>query len=361
MVTEIGVGGTRAGGSQADAEGVYLTFRFTDEQGVEVLHERRSNLRPDKIPAPGWSVLVAYVAGKPETVDYDPRAMRPPDPSVPRGWGAGIFEVEDLGTHGAKSPVAERGLERQRELFRSGRRSQAEIVGVDAPIYRMGLRLKRGAAEVTLNLRVDGIDVETKAWVPAACVPEPGDLIQIATGADRSEVALDSDERYDAPPGQALVFTTPPELAAKRPSLPPIDVEANRPWTPERISEFNATRHADLVAATAQQAPQGHEDPAEQLARVGELLKRGAMNQAQYDSIKANLQTIDGQAPVGPPHPAATVPAPGATNLPPIPEGARAMMAENAKRALAAITDPDQRQVVIQQYRAMGIEVDEDK
>jgi hypothetical protein len=276
MVTEIGVGGSAQ--QAEDDQVVHLAFRFTDEQGEVVVHERRCNVRPEKIPTPGWSVLVAHVAGKPETVDYDPRAMRPPDPGVPRGWGAGIFEVEDLGTPEAKSPFAKHAIDRQRELFRSGSRAQAEIVGVDAPAYRRGLRLQRGAAEVTLRLRVDGGDIETKAWVPAACVPEPGDLIEVAISADRSEVALDSDERYDGPPGQALVFTASPELAAKRPPPPPIDVEANRPWTAARVSEYNAARHAELMAATAPQAQQRQEDPRDHLARLTELLKSGAIS-----------------------------------------------------------------------------------
>jgi hypothetical protein len=80
-------------------------------------------------------------------------------------------------------------LDRQRELFRTGQRAQAEVVNV----------------------------IETRAFVPARCVPQPGDLIQIAVGDNGSDVALNTDERYNGPPGQALVFTTPPELAAQRP------------------------------------------------------------------------------------------------------------------------------------------------
>jgi hypothetical protein len=356
MVTEVGVGGSAQ--QAEDDQVVHLAFRFTDEQGEVVVRERRCNLRPEKIPAPGWSALVVYVAGKPETVDYDPRAMRPPDPRVPRGWGAGIFEVEDLGTHHAKSPFAKRAIDRQRELFRSGSRAQAKIVGVDAPAYRRGLRLQRGAAEVTLRLRVDGGEIETKAWVPAACVPEPGDLIEVAISADRSEVALDSDERYDGPPGQALVFTASPERAAEAPPQPPIDVEANRPWTAARVSEYNSARHAKLTAATAPQAQQPRDDPRDHLARLGELLKSGAISQEQYAALEANLLAGDGAPPIEPPEPGA-VPPPGAAYAPRVPN-MQAMMAESAKEALAQITDPAQRQVVIEQYRLMGIELGPD-
>jgi hypothetical protein len=357
MVTEIGVGGSA---QQADDDQVvHLAFRFTDEQGMVVVRERRCNLKPEKIPAPGWSVLVVYVAGKPETVDYDPRAMRPPDPRVPRGWGAGIFEVEDLGTHHSKSPFAKRTIDRQRELFRSGSRAQAEIVSVDAPAYRRGLRLQRGAAEITLRLRVDGDEIETKAWVPAACVPEPRDLIEVAISADRSEVALDSDERYDGPPGQALVFTASPGLAAEAPPQPPIDVEANRPWTAERVSEDNASRHAKLMAAaTEPPGQQRQEDPRDHLARLSGLLNRGAITKEQYAALEANLLANDAP-PVEPSEPGA-VAAPGAAYAPRMPANLQSMLAESAKDALARITDPAQRQVVIQQYRLMGIEIGAD-
>jgi hypothetical protein len=45
-----------------------------------------------------------------------------------------------------------------------------------------------------------------------------------------------------------------------------------------------------------------------------------------------------------------------------IPAGPAAeMMAENAKRALAYVTDPAMREMLIKQYRAAGIRIDEDE
>jgi hypothetical protein len=287
MVSEIAEGSGGGDTGNFAKQVVYLTFRFTDEQGAVVLRELRRDFRSDKIPAPGWSILVVYVAGRPETLDYDPRAMRPPDPSVPRGWGTGIFEVEDLGTHGSRSPLGNRALDRQRELFRTGRREQAEVVRAEP----QGDRLKRSAHDVALTLRAGGQEIAARAWVPSACVPNPGDLIQIAVSDDGSEVALDTDERYDGPPGQALVFTTPPELAVAR---PPIDVEEMRPWTPEKVGEGLAAAEAKWMAGAASQAPAApaapaQKDPLDELAQLGELLKSGAITQDEFAELKTKL------------------------------------------------------------------------
>ena len=68
---------------------------------------------------------------------------------------------------------------------------------------------KRAVHQYTLTLGVEDRQFQAKAWAPISCVPGPGDLIEIAIGRD-GRVALDCDERYDGPPGRALVFTTPP-------------------------------------------------------------------------------------------------------------------------------------------------------
>jgi hypothetical protein len=186
---------------------VFLTFQFTDEQGAVLTQEGKFMV--GGVPQPGSIVDVAYIPGKPKAIDYDVFSVQPPDPSVPRGWGAGIFEVEDLGSRRAHSPFARGDIDRKREVFRTGQRMQAEIVS-----YSRGLWVKRGVHEYTFVLRANGQEFEAKAWTPASCLPQPGDVIQVAVNG--SEVVLDSDERYDGPPGQALVFTTPPEIAAER-------------------------------------------------------------------------------------------------------------------------------------------------
>lgn len=61
----------------------------------------------------------------------------------------------------------------------------------------------------------------------------------------------------------------------------------------------------------------------------------------------------------GPP-PGAAAPAPGAAGVPQMPANMQAMMAQNAKRALEFTKDPEMRKMLIQQYRAAGIKIDEE-
>src|SRR5437868_14595839 len=75
---------------------VFLTFRYADETGAVVDQERRFMIGTGGIPAPGSIADIAYFPGKPKSLDYMQLTLRPPDPRVPRGWSAGIFEVEDL-------------------------------------------------------------------------------------------------------------------------------------------------------------------------------------------------------------------------------------------------------------------------
>ncbi len=182
---------------------VYLTFRFTDGHGAEVVHEHR--LAVVKVPAPGSIVDIAYMPDKLDTIDYDRQSIRPPDPDVPRGWGAGIYEVEDLGTHRSGSPDERREIDAQRELFRSGRRARAEVVSMRDGDWRVG---RRNESEMVFTLRIAGTDIEARACV--SYYPAPGDIMEVAIGDDPTSVALDTDERYSGGPGQGLVFTRPP-------------------------------------------------------------------------------------------------------------------------------------------------------
>jgi hypothetical protein len=188
-------------GGRQDPE-VYLTFRFTDEQGAAVMHEHR--LAVEHVPAPGSIVDIAYVPGELDTIDYDRETIRPPDPGVPRGWSAGIFAVEDLGTHRSGSPDERLGIDKQRELFRTGRRARAEVVSMREGHWQVG---RRNEGEMIFDLRIDGTIVEA-----AACVsyyPQIGDTIEVAISDDGTGLAFDTDERYSGGPGQGLVFTTP--------------------------------------------------------------------------------------------------------------------------------------------------------
>jgi hypothetical protein len=219
VVTEKTTGGDDAAWGGYAGTIAYLWCKFTDKQGVEHTEEIKEQMAPPNIPPPGVEIQIRYLPDDP--TKFETSATSWSTPAGPRGWGAGIFEVEDLGGHHTKAMFANRPLDRQRELFRTGQRAQAEVVSVtclDPKATNAGLRhLKRGAHEYSLALRAGGREIETRAFAPARCVPQPGDLIEIAISDDGSEVALDTDERYDGPPGQALVFTTPPELAAQRP------------------------------------------------------------------------------------------------------------------------------------------------
>src|ERR687889_1657818 len=107
---------TNNSSGNSTAQRVYLTFVFQDERGQTVRREDRFWIGPDAIPQPGARVELAYDGGR---IDYDNRTMREPDPDVPRGWAAGILEVEDWGEHKGHALVFKGDVEEQRELFRS--------------------------------------------------------------------------------------------------------------------------------------------------------------------------------------------------------------------------------------------------
>jgi hypothetical protein len=261
---------------------VFLTFRFTDEHGTVALQERRMMVGKGAFPPPGSTVDITYQPGRPRSLDYAHMSVRPPDPDVPRGWSAGIFEVEDLGGHRARSPFARRGIDDQRELFRSGQRAQAEVLGV-----KRGTWEKRGVHQYTFRLRAGDRELEAKAWTPALCVPKPGDVIEIATNGDR--VALDSDERYDGPPGQALVFTTPPGVAEQRSQQAASQFAG---WTSASVSQAmtNAQRAfgMNVGPVPAPPAPPAA-DPLDRLAKLGKLRASGAITEEEFAALKAEL------------------------------------------------------------------------
>jgi hypothetical protein len=287
---------------------VFLTFRFTGADGQQVMtHERK--LAVGRIPLPGSTVKIAYLPDKLNTIEFDDDSILPPDPSVPRGWGAGIFEIEDLGTHRSGSAVNIREFEAQRELFRTGQRAQAEVQ--DA---KPGILQRRQAAHYTFTLNVDGQELQTKAWAIPYCAPGPGDMIQIATNADRSQVALDTDERFDAPPGQGLVFTMPPEVAAARDrpivgTTEPSPAGFNDKYTLaiQQIDDLWARRgithdnwqmmRGNLVAAqerlASRNAPAAGAAPApditDQLKQLGDLHAAGSLTDAEFADAKQRL------------------------------------------------------------------------
>ncbi len=71
-------------------------------------------------------------------------------------------------------------------------------------------------------------------------------------------------------------------------------------------------------------------------------------------------QFTQGVASPPPAPPAQGAPQQGAAAMPQIPANMQAMMAQNAKFALAATKDPAMRKLLIDQYRAAGIQIDEE-
>lgn len=182
---------------------VFLTFAYRDELGQAVTREEKFWVGPDAIPQPGARVELAYDGGR---IDYDQRTMREPDPAAVRGWAAGILEVEDLGDHKGHALMFKGDVEEQRELFRSpsSLRRTAEVTHV-----KTHLTQRRAMHGYTISLRIDGELRDVKVWAPWYSVPGEGDLIEVAISPDGRGIALDSDERFSGPPGQALVWRRP--------------------------------------------------------------------------------------------------------------------------------------------------------
>jgi hypothetical protein len=228
---------------------IYVTFRLTDESGQEILQERAYFADPMSYPAPGITLDVAYLPGRPETIMYDVTTAQLPDAGIPRGWGDGIFGVDDLGTHRAHSLGGDRDIGRDRELFRTGRRATGRVISVDEPGFISVER--RGLGHYTIHIDVDGTTYAKKVWTIRTFVPRPGDLIKVALDPRGREIALDADERFQGPPGVALVFTRPggardPQVPASGPAEDSLPELLNRL---ARLHQSGALSEAEFAAA----------------------------------------------------------------------------------------------------------------
>jgi hypothetical protein len=187
---------------------VYVVFRLKDGDGAEVIVQR--DLLCGWTPQPGATVDVAYLPGQLETtLDYDHHHRREPDPAVPRGWGAGFFQPGPIGQYGPFMTSPD--LDAERTLFINGPRADAEIIEV-----AYGKLPHQSALKCTMTLRVDGNALQKEFWADPDFVPKAGDHVQIAISADRTLIALDTDERYFAPPGRSVVWSTPAAVLERR-------------------------------------------------------------------------------------------------------------------------------------------------
>jgi hypothetical protein len=256
-----------------DAFTTFVTFRVPDGSGGSVIVERK--IRMVSPPTPGSSIDVAYLPDKVEDLVFDLDTLRPPEAATGRGWGAGVFEVDDLGGHHSGEPSPD--LERERELFRSGTPIQATVVSCQ----RTNDKQRRASQCYALILRVsEEVVLNKDLWAPPGAIPEPGALIQTVASADGALVALDTDERYDGPPGRMLVFTTPA----------PTPYET----TGQDLAQSNQARAA---LATGTQLSAGNAALQEQIDNIEAMRASGAMDEATFTMVKANLiATMDRNA-----------------------------------------------------------------
>jgi hypothetical protein len=245
--------------------GIDIVVSFTDQQGVVYVKRKTRAVLVNHLLTPGCEIEVRYMPDNPDKWDFFSTGV--PDQRVARGWGAGIFEVEDIGerhthklfgvTAGSLVGIGEGGIDEQRDMFRRGPIVPATIVDVSCVSLR---RVTTGAHEYTLTLRAEGRDYQTTAFIPGKAVPQSGDVVKIVIGADGRRIALDSDERYVGPPGQALVSTTPPEVAAQREPVFSIrdyieGSESKLTAVQERNQAGLARHEADMAAYRAGETP----------------------------------------------------------------------------------------------------------
>jgi hypothetical protein len=278
---------------------VDFVFNVADETGKAGPCERRLLVNYWYIPIPGTVVPVVYLPGRfAETLDLvrndrdnpviDEWIL--PDPAVPRGWSGGYFDVEGLGSEGTW-PLSGHGIEQERELFRTGRQVEAEIIRA-----KQSWLTRRESFRQTVTLRVEGRELEVKPWTPVHAPPQPGDRIKVAFGDDEHAPALDTDERWNGLPGRVLAMTTPPEVLAAR--SPEAVVErarqaAGTQLPPQRVDEatvrqLEALEYAhDKGTITDDQFEEMSARTMERARQAGEQRRPPEMNEAKRRQLES--------------------------------------------------------------------------
>ena len=145
-------------------------------------------------------------------------------------------------------PLGDPERDAERQLFREGRRAEAEVTRRDDAGGFAGQSFEY---PFTLALRVDDREhqVEVRADEPHF-VPDVGDRIQVAISADGSELALDTDERFYGPPCRVLVWSTPPEVARRRAQAAGgVAPAGGSPAAPAQIGALEAMRDRGQITA----------------------------------------------------------------------------------------------------------------
>jgi hypothetical protein len=255
-----------------------LVLRFAGSDGATVVYDH--HLWGVNLPLPGSTVDIGYFPDKLEDLVIDWLTLVAPRADEPRGWSAGIFAVDPMGS--MQSDPADRAtLEAQRELFRSGHRARGTFTM--GGITSANESVRRGTFHWAGSIRIDDIEHHLDLWVPSSSAPEAGDEIEVAVSADGSHVALDSDERFDAPPGQALVLVHPPAGTPE-------------PTEAEVLQASNA-RMAELQTSGSDQRWLTQLGAIENLANV---LAQGGMDEASFAIPKGQIVSRLVALPVSP-------------------------------------------------------------
>jgi hypothetical protein len=243
-----------------------LVLRFAGPDGATTLHEHR--LWAVNLPLPGSTVDIVYFPDKLDELVIDWATLAGPVPAERRGWSAGIFAVDPMGT--MHSDEADRAtLDAQRDLFRTGHRARGTFTM--GGLTGGNENVRRGAFHWAGSIRVEDGEHHLELWVPTSSAPEIGDEIEVAISPDGTQVALDSDERFDAPPGRALVLIHPP--AAPEPTRAEVVQASTERLAAAQTSGTEMQWMAQLSA----------------IANLASARDQGAMDAASYEIPKGQI------------------------------------------------------------------------
>ena len=94
--------------------------------------------------------------------------------------------------------------------------------------------------------------------------------------------------------------------------------------------------------------------------RIADRMHEAEAGMQQTAAMEQQMMEAVQRASAAPPGPAGPNAAPVAAAMGQMPPEMKAMMAQNAKLALQVVKDPDQRRMLIEQYRIAGIPIDDD-
>ena len=195
------------------------------------------------------------------------------------------WAVVGLAVMGYYRKVARRAASEQ-QLFQTGQRAVAVVERVaptatsinENPQIVLTLRIKPEGEPEFLHQR--------KLVVPVNAVPLPGSLVNVAFDPnDRGRVALETDDRFEAPPAKFIV-TRPPDMtpASSTGSFQSLFASGSVTAAPAAPGAFG-------TPPTAPAAPDGGlgDTDIERLERLARLRDQGVLTDAEFAEQKAKL------------------------------------------------------------------------